>query len=94
MYLVTVEIAVDPDRVEEFRVMALRHAKNSSSEAGCLRFDVSESENEPGKFFIYEVYQDAESLEVHRKQPYLAEFREKSGPLMKSRKLSTWNGLN
>ena len=94
MYLVTVELEIDPDRTGEFRRMVLKHAENSLGEAGCLRFEVTVSEEDPARFFIYEAYEDSAALEIHRKQPYLAEFREKSAPLVKARKLATWNALS
>jgi len=89
MYLVTVEIEVDPGRADEFRDLAKRHAENSLGEAGCLRFEVTVSEEDPAKFFIYEAYEDRDSVEIHRKQPYLA-----SRPMVKSREISTWNSVS
>jgi len=75
MYVITVIFDVAPERVEEFRDAVLRQAENSVIiEAGCHRFDVSVDPATPGRFFLYEVYEDEAAFADHRKTDHYADF--------------------
>ncbi len=88
MYVIAVEIIVDEKDSETFRGRARKHAANSSAEEGCLRFEIAEDEARPGRFLIWEVYRDQAAFEVHKRQPYLAAFREATAAIVKSREIS------
>ena len=83
MYVLAADIAIVPDRVDDFRQLIDWQAERSvAEEAGCLRFEVSQRVDDPGRFFLYEVYADAASFEVHTGLDRFAAFREKAGPMM------------
>lgn len=47
------------------------------SEPGCLAYRLHRSPQDPELFFFYETYVDDAAFDVHRKAPYLAQFRER-----------------
>jgi len=54
-----VELDIDPASRDAFLKRALQHRGNVlSNEAGCLRFDILTSDEEPGRVFLFEVYAD------------------------------------
>eukprot|EP00565_Helicotheca_tamesis_P002638 CAMPEP_0185728452 /NCGR_PEP_ID=MMETSP1171-20130828/3786_1 /TAXON_ID=374046 /ORGANISM="Helicotheca tamensis, Strain CCMP826" /LENGTH=143 /DNA_ID=CAMNT_0028397167 /DNA_START=73 /DNA_END=504 /DNA_ORIENTATION=+ len=79
---IIVEADVVPERMDEFLEMIENNAKGSRQEPGCLRFDVLQSNDDPNKFFFYEVYADADAAAFHREQPHFkpwTEFKESGG---------------
>ena len=73
MFVVTVQLRVKKDKIEEFLKHTLHNAENARREPGCLRFDVLRHETEPDRFFFYEVYNGSEDHKTHKTTPhYLA----------------------
>eukprot|EP00557_Chaetoceros_sp_GSL56_P001691 CAMPEP_0176504200 /NCGR_PEP_ID=MMETSP0200_2-20121128/15793_1 /TAXON_ID=947934 /ORGANISM="Chaetoceros sp., Strain GSL56" /LENGTH=110 /DNA_ID=CAMNT_0017903589 /DNA_START=91 /DNA_END=423 /DNA_ORIENTATION=- len=69
---IMVDAEIKPDRLEEFLDIIEKDAIGSRSEPGCIRFDVVQNQENPCKFFFYEVYQDAEAVKFHKEQPHFA----------------------
>jgi (4S)-4-hydroxy-5-phosphonooxypentane-2,3-dione isomerase len=67
MYIVAVTIFVEPDKVDAFKEAILDNAKNTRLEVDNFRFDVSQGEDDPTRFLLYEVYRDREGFEKHQK---------------------------
>ena len=81
MIVIHVDYRVKPECVEEFRDRLARHAKNSVAEPGCLTFDVAQADDEPTRFFIWEIYTDDEAVKFHGEQASIAEFRRVAEPM-------------
>jgi len=47
------------------------------AEPGCLAYSLHRSEKDSEAFAIFEVYADDAALDVHRKAPYLAAYRQR-----------------
>ncbi|CUH82179.1 autoinducer-2 (AI-2) modifying protein LsrG [Tritonibacter multivorans] len=65
---VTLEGYID---VPEPRRSAIKHAlpdhiQHSRAEPGCLRFDVTEDTDVPGRFHVSETFTDAAAFEAHQ----------------------------
>ena len=88
MYVIDVEFIVDAADAAEFSSRVQKHAENSRREPGCLRFDVAQDEEQPGRFLIWEIYQDKVAFEAHTQQPYLNDFRDATTGMVKERHLS------
>lgn len=88
MIVIHVDYRVKPECVEEFRDRLARHAKNSVAEPGCLTFDVAQADDEPTRFFIWEIYTDDEAVKFHGEQPSLADFRKMAEPMSTSREVA------
>mmetsp|Transcript_16384 Transcript_16384/g.20427 ORF Transcript_16384/g.20427 Transcript_16384/m.20427 type:complete len:150 (+) Transcript_16384:74-523(+) len=79
---IVVEAEIKEDRVDELLTLIETNAKSSREEPGCLRFDVLRSQDQPNKFFFYEVYEDADAIAFHKTQPHYAlwnDFKESGG---------------
>jgi autoinducer 2-degrading protein len=77
MFSLVVQMQVRPDRREEFLAGIAANAEASvRDEPGCLRFDVSAVAADANRFFLYELYTDAEAFEAHKASPHFAQWRE------------------
>lgn len=79
---VIVDAEIKPDRMEEFLKIIEEDAVGSRAEEGCLRFDVQQSQDNPNRFFFYEVYKNKEAVLFHKEQPHFAlwtKFKESGG---------------
>jgi quinol monooxygenase YgiN len=68
--------------MDEFLDLIEKDAVGSRAEPGCIRFDVHQSQDDPNKFFFYEVYVDADAVAFHKEQPHFAlwtNFKESGG---------------
>ena len=76
MHLTMVHVHVKPERVKEFVAATRRNHMRSIQEDGNLRFDVLQSEDDPTRFVLYEVYASAEAAAAHKSTPHYHEWRE------------------
>ena len=57
--------------LEAFEGALLHNARESvKRDAGCLRFDVSQSQDDPLKWVLHEVYDAPEAHASHRQSPH------------------------
>lgn len=82
MFVVVVKIQVVPDRVNEFVAETRKNHEATRKEAGNLRFDVIQKEDDPASFVLYEVYKTKEDHAAHQKTPYYFAWREAVAPWM------------
>ena len=66
MLIVHVLVHVKADQVDAFIEATLDNARNTRQEPGNVRFDVSQAEDEPTRFLLYEVYQSQEGFQAHQ----------------------------
>ena len=66
MYVVCVTVLVKPEFVAPFVEATLDNARNTRKEPGNVRFDVSRSEEDAARFFLYEVYQSRDDFTKHQ----------------------------
>jgi quinol monooxygenase YgiN len=66
MHIIHVQIRVKPDCIEAFQAATLANARASIQEAGILRFDVVQQQDDPNRFVLVEVYRAAEDQARHR----------------------------
>ena len=83
MFSLVVQMEVRPDRREEFLAgMAANAEASVRDEPGCLRFDVSSVGGDPNRFFLYELYTDADAFAAHKASPHFAEWRGIAGEVL------------
>ena len=83
-FCVIVEAEIEPDRMAEFLKMIETNAIETRKEPGCLRFDVLRSQDQPNKFFFYELYKNVGAIDHHKKQKHYqawTEFKESGGTI-------------
>jgi (4S)-4-hydroxy-5-phosphonooxypentane-2,3-dione isomerase len=76
MYFVCVSIHVRPEFAERFVAAILDNARGTRKEPGNLRFDVVRREDDPNRFFLYEVYRDKEAFARHQETEHYARWRD------------------
>jgi len=59
-------IDVPPERLAEIRAELADHIRQSRAEPGCLRFEVTESTEMPGRFMVSEEFTDAAAFAAHQ----------------------------
>jgi autoinducer 2-degrading protein len=73
MYVVCVTVMVKPGHEEEFIRATDANHRGTRREPGNVRFDVLRCEDDPTRFFLYEVYRGKEAFAAHqRTDHYLA----------------------
>lgn len=75
MHVLVVEIHVKEERLSEFITATLDNAQNSVQEPGCLRFDVMQSQDQPTRFTLYEVYHRPEDALTHKETEHYLRWR-------------------
>jgi (4S)-4-hydroxy-5-phosphonooxypentane-2,3-dione isomerase len=70
MYVVSVTVYVKPELLPRFIEAVLDNARNTRREPGNLRFDVSQAEEDPNRFLLYEVYHTKEDFASHQQTPH------------------------
>jgi autoinducer 2-degrading protein len=76
MYIVSVTVHVKPEHVQPFIEATLANARGTRREPGNIRFDVSQAEDEPTRFLLYEVYHSKDGFAKHQTTPHYAAWRQ------------------
>jgi quinol monooxygenase YgiN len=88
MLILTVDIQVKPECIEAFKAATLANARSSLQEAGVVRFDVGQNNEDPAKFVLLEVYRDAAGHAAHREAAHYATWRDTVADMMASPRTS------
>ena len=91
MYVVCVTIHLKPDKIDQFREAILDNARNTRLESGNLRFDVLQGEDDPARFFLYEVYRAKEDFAAHQQTAHYARWRDAAANMVIQPRTSTKN---
>jgi autoinducer 2-degrading protein len=83
MYVVCVTIKVKPEFIEPFKAATLlNHQGTRRDEPGNVRWDFLQAEDEPTRFFLYEVYKTKEDFTKHQQMPHYFQWREACAEMM------------
>jgi quinol monooxygenase YgiN len=82
MIVTHVHVAVKPDSVEAFKAATIENARNSVQEAGVARFDVIQSNDDPTRFVLIEVYRTPDAPAAHKATAHYAAWRDTVAPMM------------
>lgn len=86
MISLLVEFVAKPGEADAVReTLQTQAGKSLEHEEACRYFDVCEYPEEPGRFVLYEVYDDDAAVTAHRETPYYHEFRARIDPIVESR---------
>lgn len=78
MYVIFNIIRVKQEYLEPFLAGVTQHAKNSSAEPGCVRYEVMQDKNEPHIVCLYEVFRDEDAFNKHRTYDFYLTWMESS----------------
>ncbi len=77
MISIFVTIQIKEGFKDQFTEASFGDAQGSvRDEPGCFRFDILQSDEDPNRFHLYEVYADQAALEAHRNAPHYKKWRE------------------
>ncbi len=94
MYVVTVEFAVDPNRLNEFLPLIEDNARRSrEDEPGCRQFDVCVDDAQPGIVYLYELYADRAAFDAHLATAHFKSFAAATQAMITGRTLRTWRRI-
>jgi len=82
LLIVHVDIAVDPDRIVEFRAATVANATASLAEPGVVRFDVIADLTDPSHVVLVEVYRNPAAAAAHRQTEHYATWRDTVADMM------------
>ena len=75
MHVVVVLLNVKTEMLDEFEPALLHNARESiKKDVGCVRFDVSQAYDDPGRWVLYEVYDSPEAHAAHRQSDHFRAF--------------------
>ena len=77
MLAVCVDFEIDLASLDAFLTIMKKNASDSlANEVGCHQFDIAKDQQNPTKIFLYELYDDADAFELHKKASHYLEFNE------------------
>lgn len=82
MYIVHVYVHVKPDMVEAFKAATIENARHSVQEPGIARFDVIQSQDDPTRFVLVEVYRSEADPAKHKETAHYNAWREAAEPML------------
>jgi (4S)-4-hydroxy-5-phosphonooxypentane-2,3-dione isomerase len=95
MLVVLVQVTVKTEMLAEFERAILTNADAASTrEPGCVRFEVSQQEDDPARWLFYEVYKDAAAFEAHRASPHFAAYQQVADKALVSKTLTRYGTKN
>ncbi len=77
-----VTVDVLPEYRDAFIAATARNHAGSVAEPGCRRFDVLCDQSTPNRFYLYEIYVDAEAIAAHRETSHYQQWAATVGPMM------------
>lgn len=82
-FALLVDLSVHPGRGDDFAPLIEKAAAAAvANEADCHQFHVGRDQADPDRFVLFEVYENAGSLDQHHKEPHYLEFIASAGELI------------
>lgn len=76
MLVVLVHCHIKAEHIDAFHAASLENARNSIQEAGIVRFDVIQQDDDPTRFVLVEIYRSAESPAQHKETQHYLTWRD------------------
>ena len=76
MLIVHVHLHIKEEYIEQFKVASIENAKHSIEESGIARFDVVQSNDDPARFVLNEVYKSPEAAAAHKETAHYKKWRD------------------
>jgi (4S)-4-hydroxy-5-phosphonooxypentane-2,3-dione isomerase len=77
MILTCVHVHVKPEFINEFIEATRANYSGTVNEAGNIRFDFLQQADDPSRFMLYEVFESAEAIELHKKTSHYLVWRDR-----------------
>lgn len=95
MFVMLVRLQVKPELVDDFKAAILKNAAFSvQRDPGCVRFDVLQQQDDPTRWWLYEVYDKEQAWVDHRQAPHFLAFMEVGNRAIVTREATKLTGVN
>ena len=91
MIATLVFVDVKPENVEAFRAITIYNHDNTRKEPGNVRFDVLQSNDDPTKFTLIEVFENEDAAKFHKTTEHYLRWRDEVAPYMASPRTAVHN---
>lgn len=82
MLIYTVSVYVNPGHENDFIRATRENHRATRREPGNRRFDLAQSDDNPARFFLYEVYDTPEAVKAHKESRHYRQWKETVAPWM------------
>ena len=89
MIATLVYVNVKPECIDAFKDITCYNHNNTRKEPGNIRFDVLQTNSDPTKFVLYEVFKDEESAAAHKETAHYLKWRETVADFMATPRQAT-----
>lgn len=76
MTVTLVHVQVKPEHIDAFIDATHENHKSSIKEKGNFRFDILQDAGDPGKFILYEAYENEEAVIAHKETAHYLKWRD------------------
>lgn len=76
MIVTTVMVQVVPEHIDDFIRATIVNHQAAIEEPGNMRFDILQSEQDPGRFMLYEAYESKELAAAHKETEHYKIWRD------------------
>ncbi len=84
MIVTCIYVHVKPEFIDKFIEASVMNCRESSKEEGNFRFDLSQQQDDPCRFLLYEAYVDEAAAAAHKNTPQYLRWRQAVGDMMAS----------
>jgi (4S)-4-hydroxy-5-phosphonooxypentane-2,3-dione isomerase len=85
LYINAVDLDIVPAELDKFMVAIKENGAASMSDPGCREFDIIVSQKDPNHVLLFEVYDNAAALDVHRATDHFKTYMAVTGPMIAKR---------
>ena len=78
----TIDLQVDPEKIDEFLEIMIEAAPDTRNWEGCLLFDIYVDQDNPGHVVFYEIWDSKENQQAYAGWRRETDFNVKIGPYM------------
>ena len=90
MFVLSVDLRINPENVESFIAKAVENAAGSRKEPGCRQFDVLVDPEDRTLAMLFEVYVDEKAFDAHQQTAHFRKYLAEAVPLLASRRRHVW----
>jgi autoinducer 2-degrading protein len=90
LFVVIVDFVIQREHAEAFARLMMENARASRTlEEGCIQFDICQPAEDPTRFFLYELYKDAEAFRIHLGSVHFKAFDAQVTPWVVDKRVQT-----
>ena len=94
-FAIIVDFSLEDGSFDQFHSSVLENAEKSVSlEGGCHQFDVLVPDDDRQRIVLYEIYEDADAFETHKKTAHFLQFDADTRELVRDKSLSSFSLSN